>query len=106
MFTSKSPEEFAQRVRELLENSPAKDIEKNFRAFANAALGKANLVTREEFDAQSEMLAKACEKIDALDERIRKLGEALEGGQPASPKKRKPKQEPSIKDGDPPRKQS
>ena len=75
MFKSKDPQEFADRMRELFEKSPAKDVEKNLREFAAAAMSKANLVTREEFNAQSEALSKALAKMEALEEQVKKLAE-------------------------------
>lgn len=86
MFKPDRAEQFADRLREILENSPAKDIEKNCRAFANAMLGKMNVVTREEFEEQSRILGEAITKLNAVEERLRELAGGTGGSQ--SPKKR------------------
>ncbi len=86
MFKPDRAEQFADRLREILENSPAKDIEKNCRAFANAMLGKMNVVTREEFEEQSRILGEAITKLNAIEERLRELAPGAGESQP--PRKR------------------
>lgn len=49
------------------------DLESNFRAVLRATLGKLDLVTREEFDIQAEVLARTRAKADALEARIAEL---------------------------------
>lgn len=51
------------------------DLQRNLRAGLEAALGKMNLVTREEFDVQQAVLARTREKLKLLETRIA----ALEG---------------------------
>jgi len=53
------------------------DLEKNFRAAIQGALGKMDLVTREEFDVQSEVLARTRAKVDALEKEIAELESEL-----------------------------
>ena len=43
------------------------DLEKNMRATVQAALSKLDLVTREEFDVQTRVLARTRAKLDALE---------------------------------------
>lgn len=43
-----------------------KDVEKNFQAVLKSAFSKLDLVTREEFDAQTKVLARTRQKIEAL----------------------------------------
>ena len=47
------------RMAELLAANPARDVEKNLRALVAGALGRLDLVTREEFDVQAKLLARA-----------------------------------------------
>ena len=48
-------------------------IEKNVRAVAGSVFQQLDLVTREEFDAQSEMLAQSQLRVQELEKRIREL---------------------------------
>jgi hypothetical protein len=61
------------RINQVLENSPAKDIEKNVKAMLNQGFSKLDLVTREEFDIQMQVLAKTRAKLEALEARIAEL---------------------------------
>ena len=54
------------------------DIEKNFRTVLQNTLAKMDLVTREEFDVQTRLLARTREKLEAL----KKAMAELEAGQP------------------------
>lgn len=49
------------------------DMEKNFRAILHTAFGKMNLVTREEFDVQTEVLARTRAKLEALEVKVAEL---------------------------------
>jgi BMFP domain-containing protein YqiC len=49
------------------------DLEKNFRAALQAGLGKLDLVTREEFDAQRAVLLRTREKLEALERAVAAL---------------------------------
>jgi hypothetical protein len=50
------------------------DIEKTFKTILQSGLTKMDLVTREEFDAQSKVLARTREKLEALEQRLNELG--------------------------------
>lgn len=71
-------------MAELLESSPAKDIERNAKAAFSSMLGKMDLVTREEFDVQREVLARAREQLLSLEARIAELEDALAKSKAAS----------------------
>ncbi len=47
------------------------DIEKNFRSILEHALAKLDLVTREEFDAQVNVLQRTREKLEALERKLK-----------------------------------
>ena len=70
-------------ARKLLENVPPalrgmqQDLEANFRAVLRSTLGRLDLVTREEFDAQSKVLERTRAKADALEARLRELEKSL-----------------------------
>ncbi len=63
-------DEIGAKLSELAANSPAKDIEKNVKALLGSAFGKLDLVTREEFDVQREVLAHVRQKLFELEERV------------------------------------
>lgn len=66
-------DELARRLSALVAATPAKDVEKNLRALLASALGKLDLVTREEFDLQREALAKARDRLAELEAKILEL---------------------------------
>lgn len=66
-------DQIAGKLSEIAANSPVKDIEKNVKAMASSAFSRMDLVTREEFDIQAEMLGRAREQLDALEKRVAEL---------------------------------
>jgi ubiquinone biosynthesis accessory factor UbiK len=73
MLKSKLTEEVAAKVSEVLAMSPARDMEKNLKAGLSAWLAKLDLVTREEFDVQAEVLARTREKLHEMEARLARL---------------------------------
>ena len=61
------------KINKVIENSPAKDIEKNVKSFMSQGFSKLDLVTREEYDVQTQVLTKTRNKLDALELRIAEL---------------------------------
>lgn len=70
MLPQKIFDEISAKVGEVLASSPAKDMEKNARTMMASAFSKLDLVTREEFDVQQEVLARTREKLEALEVRL------------------------------------
>ena len=70
MLGSQSFDEIAARISKAIENSPAKDIEKNVKTMLSSGLARLDLVPRAEFDLQSEVLRKTREKLEALEKRV------------------------------------
>ena len=66
------------RIQQAMENSPAKDIEKNVKAMMTQGFAKLDLVTREEFDIQAQVLAKTRAKVEALEARVAALEAAAQ----------------------------
>jgi len=71
------------KINQALESGPAKDIERNVKAAMTQGFAKLDLVTREEFDIQAQVLAKTRAKLEALELRVSEL-EARLSGQPAA----------------------
>jgi len=76
MLDPKTLEDFGAKISALLANSPARDIEKNAKAVISGLLGKLDLVTREEFDVQAQVLARTREKLKELETRVDALEKA------------------------------
>lgn len=78
-------EEFQKNVSDLIARSPAADIERNVKAFMGQAFNKMDLITREEFDIQVDMLKRVQERAAALEEQVQQLEQRvtlLESGRP------------------------
>ncbi|MBK7565365.1 MAG: accessory factor UbiK family protein [Propionivibrio sp.] len=73
MLDPKMFEEISTRLGAIVAASPVADIEKNARALLTGFFEKLDLVSREEFDIQSQVLRRTREKLKALEERVAKL---------------------------------
>ena len=72
------------KINQALESGPAKDIERNVKAAMTSGFAKLDLVTREEFDIQAQVLAKTRAKLEALELRVIELEARLASGASAS----------------------
>ncbi|MBP7641061.1 MAG: accessory factor UbiK family protein [Thauera sp.] len=81
MLDPKTLEELSARLSAVIAASPAADIEKNARALLASFFSRLDLVTREDFDVQGEVLRRTREKLKALEERVARLEAA--GNDPA-----------------------
>jgi hypothetical protein len=70
------------KLGQVLENSPAKDLEKNVKAMLTQGFSRLDLVTREEFDIQAQVLARTRAKLDALEARVAELEALLKSRTP------------------------
>jgi len=66
-----------RRIREVLAKSSAADLEKNLRALTTSFFAKLDLVTREEFDVQRQVLLRTREKLASLEVQVAALERAL-----------------------------
>ncbi|PLC52592.1 hypothetical protein CR155_17535 [Pollutimonas nitritireducens] len=73
-------EDFQKNISDLIAKSPAADIERNVKAMMAQTFARLDLVTREEFDIQAQLLERSLARITALESRV----QALEG-RPATP---------------------
>ncbi|MFZ3324354.1 MAG: accessory factor UbiK family protein [Usitatibacter sp.] len=65
--------ELSERLAAFAAANPAKDLEKNFRALLSSAFARLDLVSREEYDAQTQVLLKAREQLAALEARVAEI---------------------------------
>jgi hypothetical protein len=70
MIGEKVFDDISARVAAAMASSPVRDAEKNARVLLRGALGRLDLVSREEFDIQVALLARTREKLEALEERV------------------------------------
>ena len=77
-------EEMQTKINQILETSPAKDIEKNVRAMLTQGLAKLDMVTREEFDAQALQLTRIRDRLDVLEKRVAELESLLQASRASS----------------------
>jgi len=76
MADPRSLEELAARLARVLPPGLAglrAELEDNFRAILRANLDRFDLVSRERFEAQAEVLAKTRAKLEALEQRLAAL---------------------------------
>ena len=73
MLESHKINEISNKIKEIVNSSPLVDVEKNINALLKSAFTKMELVTREEFDVQAEVLRKTREKLEALESRLSEL---------------------------------
>ena len=77
MINEKLLDELGAGIREALASNPARDLEKNLRAMLAATFARLDLVTREEFDVQSEVLARTREKLVQLEAKLAELEQGV-----------------------------
>jgi ubiquinone biosynthesis accessory factor UbiK len=80
MLDPKQLDDLAQRLASAMPKGLQmlqEDIGRNLRASLESGLGRLDLVTREEFDVQSAVLARSREKLAALEARVAELERAL-----------------------------
>ena len=73
MIEKKSLEELLNKINELIKNSPVQDIQKNVRAVISSWFASHNLVTREGFDAQVEVLRRTQDKLHKLEMELERM---------------------------------
>jgi ubiquinone biosynthesis accessory factor UbiK len=77
MFNSQVITDISNKIRELVKNSPLEDMDKNIHALIQGAFTKMELVSREEFDVQAEVLRNTREKLVQLEAKLAELEEKL-----------------------------
>ena len=73
MLNQKLLDEISTKVNDLVAQSPVKDVEKNLRVLLAGVFTRLDLVTRDEFNVQQEMLMRTREKLTKLEARVVEL---------------------------------
>jgi len=73
------PWEVLQQVNDLMGNSGLKgEVDKGVRSLAQSALSRLDVVSREEFDAQSEILKRTRDRVVALEAELETMTREME----------------------------
>jgi BMFP domain-containing protein YqiC len=78
MLNSTFFEDLSIKIKELVKNSPASDIDRNIHALIQGALTKMELISREEYDVQTEVLKQTREKLNALEKKLEAIEDLLQ----------------------------
>jgi len=81
MLNTDKLDELAKKISQAIGESPAKDVEKNVKALLQSALQRLDLVPREDFELQTQVLQRTREKLETLEVRVATLeARRLPGG--------------------------
>ena len=75
-------DELTARIRDLAAKTPAADLERNMKALVASYLSRLDLVTREEFDLQRQVLLRTREKLERLEAQVAELERARNAAPP------------------------
>ena len=70
MFKKDEIQNLSNKVKTLVKNSPISDIEDNINALLKSTFTKMDLINREEFDVQTEVLKRTRAKLETLEAKI------------------------------------
>jgi BMFP domain-containing protein YqiC len=73
MFNTDKLNEISNKIKEIVSGSPLGDAEKNIHALLRGVFTKMELVSREEFDIQTEVLRNTREKLNQLETKFAEL---------------------------------
>ena len=72
MIDKEKLEKISDKIREFLKNSPIEDISQGIDALIKSKCTELGLVSREEFDVQTEVLRRTREKLEAVEKELEK----------------------------------
>ena len=73
MLNNEKLNEISNKIREIVKDSPLPDIEKNIDALLKGMFTQMELVTREEFDVQTEVLKRTRQKLEELEKKLSEI---------------------------------
>ena len=73
MLNNEKLNEISNKIREIVKDSPLPDNEKNIDALLKGMFTKMELVTREEFDIQTEVLKRTRQKLEELEKKLSEI---------------------------------
>ena len=72
-MNQKLVDDINEKLKAVMAQSPAADLERNLRAMLGAAFARLDLVSREEFDIQREVLARSRARLAELEKQVAAL---------------------------------
>lgn len=78
MMSTQLIEELSNKIKEMYSSLPAGEMDRNLHALLQGAFTKLELVSREEFDVQAEILRKTRERLVELETQVAALEASLE----------------------------
>ena len=82
MLDAQKINEISNKIKEVVSSSPLGDVEKNLNALLKSMFTKMELVTREEFEVQAEVLRNTRQKLELLESRLAELESSAAETQP------------------------
>lgn len=73
MLDSHKINEISNKIKDVVNSSPLGDVEKNLNALLKSMFTKMELVTREEFEVQADVLRNTRQKLALLEARLAQL---------------------------------
>ena len=70
MLNKDNIQNLSNKIRHIIKDSPVSDIEDNINALLKSTFTKMDLINREEFDVQTEVLKRTRSKLEALEAKI------------------------------------
>ena len=70
MLNKEKIQNLSNKIKHIIKDSPISDMEDNINALLKNTFTKMDLINREEFDVQTEVLKKTRSKLEALEAKI------------------------------------
>ena len=70
MLDKNKIQEISDKISKIIEDSPISDIEENINALLQSTFTKLDLISREEFDVQTQVLKRTRLKLEDLEKKI------------------------------------
>ena len=70
MLSKEKIQNLSNKIRHIIKDSPVSDIEDNINALLKSTFTKMDLINREEFDVQTEVLKRTRAKLETLEAKI------------------------------------
>ncbi len=83
MLSTEKLSEISNKIKEVVSGSPLGDVEKNMYALLRSVFTKMELVSREEFDVQAEVLVNTRQKLEQLEAKLVALEALIQANQMA-----------------------
>tara|TARA_B100001559_G_C16041096_1_gene412513 strand:- start:6 stop:242 length:237 start_codon:yes stop_codon:yes gene_type:complete len=77
MLKKEEIQNLSNKIKKLVKNSPISDMEDNINALLKGTFTKMDLINREEYDVQTEVLKKTRAKVEALETKIKDIEKKL-----------------------------